>query len=75
MFHSLILFYFFQFNNIIQETDSNSPTKCPMTTQLILERDKETEEPIIEVNKKLVRKLKPHQVEGINCGAFRISKR
>ncbi|XP_041358763.1 transcriptional regulator ATRX-like [Gigantopelta aegis] len=54
-----------KFNNIVQITDDNSPTKCPMTTQLILERDKESEEPIIEVNKKLVRKLKPHQVEAV----------
>lgn len=38
---------------------------CPITTKLILEAGKEEgDEPLIQVNKKLVRKLKPHQVEG-----------
>lgn len=36
----------------------------PVTKRMILERDEETKEVIIEVNKKLIRNLKPHQVEG-----------
>lgn len=44
--------------------DEDSPTKCPMTTKLVLEMDEETKEPIIEVHKKLICKLKPHQVDG-----------
>ena len=37
-----------------------------ITTKLVLEPGKEEgDEPRVQVNKKLVRKLKPHQVEGI----------
>ncbi|XP_067663405.1 transcriptional regulator ATRX-like isoform X2 [Haliotis asinina] len=50
-----------EFNHVVQITDEQ--TKCPITTQLILEMDKDKKDPLIEVNKKLVRKLKPHQVE------------
>jgi hypothetical protein len=35
-----------------------------LTKQLILERDEEGKEPVLEVDKDLVMKLKPHQVEG-----------
>lgn len=60
-----------KYNNIIQEVDESSPTKCPITKQLILEREEETNEPILEVDKDLVAKLKPHQVEAVeflwNC--------
>ena len=38
--------------------------QAPITLKLVLEQDEKTGEPIIEVNKKLVKKLKPHQVEG-----------
>lgn len=56
-----------QYNNhVIQEEDASSPTKCPVTTKLVLETKQGSEEPLLEVNKKLVRKLKPHQVEGKN---------
>jgi len=41
-----------------------SPKKIPITTRCVLEVDKETKEPIIEIDRTLVRKLKPHQVEG-----------
>lgn len=44
--------------------DESSPTKCPITKQLILEREDKTNEPILEVDQNLVAKLKPHQVEG-----------
>ncbi|XP_052089587.1 transcriptional regulator ATRX-like isoform X3 [Mytilus californianus] len=60
-----------KYNNIIQEVDESSPTKCPITKQLILEREEETNEPILEVDQDLVAKLKPHQVEAVeflwNC--------
>ncbi|GFS20517.1 alpha thalassemia/mental retardation syndrome X-linked homolog [Elysia marginata] len=39
---------------------------CPITTKLILEPGKEEgDPPIVEVNKKLIQKLKPHQVEAV----------
>ena len=41
-----------------------SPRKVPVTTKLILEMDKEKKKPIIEVDRTLIRKLKPHQVDG-----------
>jgi len=53
-----------QFNQVTIE-DTTSPLKCPITTRLVLETDEETKEPIIEVDKKLIRKLKPHQVDGV----------
>lgn len=55
-----------QFNQVTVE-DTSSPLKCPITTRLVLETDEETKEPIIEVHKKLIRKLKPHQVDGMYC--------
>jgi ribosomal protein S17E len=33
--------------------------------ELILDYDEETKEAIVEVNKKLVKKLKPHQAKGV----------
>ncbi|BFZ14845.1 hypothetical protein BsWGS_17884 [Bradybaena similaris] len=52
--------------NIETITDENNPMNCPITTKLVLEAGKEEgDEPLIQVNKKLVRKLKPHQVEGV----------
>lgn len=48
----------------MQEVDESSPTKCPVTKQLVLDFEEETKKPIIEVDKGLVVKLKPHQVEG-----------
>ena len=60
-----------RYNNIVQEVDESSPTKAPLTKQLILERDDEGKEPVLEVDKDLVMKLKPHQVEAVefmwNC--------
>lgn len=41
-----------------------SPRKVPVTTKCILEMDKETKKIMIEIDRALVRKLKPHQVEG-----------
>ena len=41
-----------------------SPKKVPVTTKLILEIDKDKKKPLIEVDRTLIRKLKPHQVDG-----------
>ncbi|CAL8263387.1 unnamed protein product [Lota lota] len=38
---------------------------CPVTTKMVLDEDEETKEPLVQVHKKLVTKLKPHQVEGV----------
>lgn len=42
-----------------------SPVKCPITTKLVLDEDEETKEPLVQVHKSLVTKLKPHQVDGV----------
>ncbi|XP_072286363.1 transcriptional regulator ATRX isoform X2 [Pyxicephalus adspersus] len=42
-----------------------SPVKCPITTKLVLDEDEETKEPLVQVHKNLVTKLKPHQVDGV----------
>ncbi|KAL3879997.1 hypothetical protein ACJMK2_032269 [Sinanodonta woodiana] len=48
-----------------------SPIKCPVTTKLVMQVDEKTKDPIIEMDRTLVRKLKPHQVEAVqfiwNC--------
>lgn len=40
----------------------------------MLEADEETKEPVIEVHKKLICKLKPHQVEGSFVSNFKAVK-
>ncbi|XP_032886020.1 transcriptional regulator ATRX isoform X3 [Amblyraja radiata] len=42
-----------------------APAHCSITTKLVLEEDKETKECLIQVHRNLVRKLKPHQVDGV----------
>lgn len=37
---------------------------CPITTKLVLDEDEETKEPLVQVHRSLVTKLKPHQVDG-----------
>lgn len=37
---------------------------CPITTKLVLDEDEETKEPLVQVHRNLVTKLKPHQVDG-----------
>lgn len=37
---------------------------CPITTKLVLDEDEETKEPVVQVHRNLVTKLKPHQVDG-----------
>ncbi|XP_073412302.1 transcriptional regulator ATRX [Dendrobates tinctorius] len=42
-----------------------SPVKCPITTKLVLDENSETKEPLVQVHRSLVTKLKPHQVDGV----------
>lgn len=44
--------------------DESSQVTCPITTKLVLDEDEETKEPVVQVHRKLVTKLKPHQVDG-----------
>lgn len=41
------------------------PEEIKEITSLVLDYDEETKEPVLEVDKKLVKKLKPHQANGI----------
>ncbi|CAH1777536.1 unnamed protein product [Owenia fusiformis] len=54
-----------RYNRVTQIEDSSSPTKCPITTELILEKDEEDDKVLVKVDKTLVRCLKPHQVEAV----------
>uniref|UniRef100_A0A8C8A3P6 DNA helicase n=1 Tax=Oryzias sinensis TaxID=183150 RepID=A0A8C8A3P6_9TELE len=38
-----------------------SKVTCPITTKLVLDEDEETKEPLVQVHRNLVTKLKPHQ--------------
>uniref|UniRef100_A0A6P5JWM7 Transcriptional regulator ATRX-like n=1 Tax=Phascolarctos cinereus TaxID=38626 RepID=A0A6P5JWM7_PHACI len=42
-----------------------SPTERPITTKLVLDEDEETKEPLVQIHKNLVTKLKPHQIDGV----------
>uniref|UniRef100_A0AAZ3QHM8 DNA helicase n=1 Tax=Oncorhynchus tshawytscha TaxID=74940 RepID=A0AAZ3QHM8_ONCTS len=42
-----------------------SAVACPITTKLVLDEDEETKEPMVQVHRNLVTKLKPHQVDGV----------
>ncbi|XP_061090599.1 transcriptional regulator ATRX isoform X2 [Conger conger] len=42
-----------------------SQVTCPITTKLVLDEDEETKEPMVQVHRNLVTKLKPHQVDGV----------
>lgn len=44
----------------------SSQVTCPITTKLVLDEDEETKEPMVQVHRNLVTKLKPHQVDGEN---------
>ncbi|XP_076468089.1 uncharacterized protein LOC143298937 isoform X2 [Babylonia areolata] len=52
-----------KFNGVEQKDMGKG--QAPMTLKLVLEQDEETKDPIIQINTKLVRKLKPHQVEAV----------
>ncbi|KAI1902700.1 hypothetical protein AGOR_G00018710 [Albula goreensis] len=45
--------------------EDTSPVSCPITTKLVLEENEETKEPLVQVHRDLVTKLKPHQVDGV----------
>lgn len=44
--------------------EESSQVACPITTKLVLDEDEETKEPLLQVHRNLVTKLKPHQVDG-----------
>lgn len=44
--------------------EESSQVACPITTKLVLDEDDETKEPMVQVHRNLVTKLKPHQVDG-----------
>ncbi|XP_063751785.1 transcriptional regulator ATRX-like isoform X2 [Eleginops maclovinus] len=50
---------------IIVIEDELSQVVCPITTKLILDQDKETKKPLVQVHRNLVTRLKPHQVDGV----------
>ncbi|XP_030064699.1 transcriptional regulator ATRX isoform X2 [Microcaecilia unicolor] len=58
-----------------------SPVKCPITTKLVLDEDEETKEPLVQVHRNMVTKLKPHQVDGVQfmwdccCESLKKTKR
>uniref|UniRef100_A0A3Q2YN28 DNA helicase n=1 Tax=Hippocampus comes TaxID=109280 RepID=A0A3Q2YN28_HIPCM len=43
----------------------SSQVTCPITTKLVLDENEETKEPLVQVHRNLVTKLKPHQVDGV----------
>uniref|UniRef100_A0A673C0V7 DNA helicase n=1 Tax=Sphaeramia orbicularis TaxID=375764 RepID=A0A673C0V7_9TELE len=45
--------------------EESSEVTCPITTKLVLDEDEETKEPLVQVHRNLVTKLKPHQVDGV----------
>ncbi|XP_033829398.1 transcriptional regulator ATRX isoform X2 [Periophthalmus magnuspinnatus] len=47
------------------EVEESSQVTCPITTKLVLDEDEETKEPLVQVHRNLVTKLKPHQVDGV----------
>ncbi|XP_055583774.1 transcriptional regulator ATRX isoform X2 [Falco biarmicus] len=47
------------------EVEDASPLKCPITTKLVLDEDEETKEPLVQVHRSIVTRLKPHQVDGV----------
>ncbi|MBN3271609.1 ATRX regulator, partial [Polyodon spathula] len=48
---------------VVVEESSQIPV--PITTKLVLDEDEETKEPLVQVHRNLVTKLKPHQVDGV----------
>uniref|UniRef100_A0A1A8NVS6 DNA helicase n=2 Tax=Nothobranchius pienaari TaxID=704102 RepID=A0A1A8NVS6_9TELE len=42
-----------------------SQVTCPITTKLVLDEDEETKEPLVQLHRSMVTKLKPHQVDGV----------
>ncbi|XP_031712833.1 ATRX chromatin remodeler, like isoform X2 [Anarrhichthys ocellatus] len=50
---------------IIDITDDPSQVEGPITTKLILDQDEQTKNPLVQVHRNLVMRLKPHQVDGV----------
>ncbi|XP_070773018.1 transcriptional regulator ATRX-like [Enoplosus armatus] len=50
---------------IIVIEDELSQVACPITTKLVLDQDEETKNPLVQVHRNLVTRLKPHQVDGV----------
>ncbi|CAB1352711.1 unnamed protein product, partial [Coregonus sp. 'balchen'] len=53
------------FREVIVFKDEASHLACPITTKLVLDQDEGTKEPLIQVHRNLVTRLKPHQVDGV----------
>lgn len=49
---------------VIVIEDELSQVACPITTKMVLDQDPVTKEPLVQVHKNLVTRLKPHQVDG-----------
>lgn len=54
--------------------EESSQVACPITTKLVLDEDEETKEPLVQVHRNLVTKLKPHQVDGKDKVSFQSQK-
>uniref|UniRef100_A0A665TWT5 DNA helicase n=1 Tax=Echeneis naucrates TaxID=173247 RepID=A0A665TWT5_ECHNA len=50
---------------VIVIEDELSLVAYPITTKLVLDQDEETKEPLVQVHRNLVTRLKPHQVDGV----------
>uniref|UniRef100_A0A8C3AQV5 DNA helicase n=1 Tax=Cyclopterus lumpus TaxID=8103 RepID=A0A8C3AQV5_CYCLU len=50
---------------ILNCSTSHVISPCPITTKLVLDEHEETKEPLVQVHRNLVTKLKPHQVDGV----------
>ncbi|XP_068441568.1 transcriptional regulator ATRX isoform X2 [Clinocottus analis] len=50
---------------ILVDESAHVPCPCPITTKLVLDEQEETKEPLVQVHRNLVTKLKPHQVDGV----------
>ncbi|KAL0994246.1 hypothetical protein UPYG_G00119790 [Umbra pygmaea] len=46
-------------------SDEESHVQCSVTTKLVLDQDDKLKQPLIQVHRNLVTKLKPHQVDGV----------
>ncbi|KAM6970657.1 transcriptional regulator ATRX-like [Aplochiton taeniatus] len=54
-----------ELREVIVIEDDVSPLSCPITTKLVLDQDETSNEPLIQVHRNLVTRLKPHQVDGV----------
>ncbi|KAG7223296.1 hypothetical protein INR49_015652 [Caranx melampygus] len=50
---------------VIVIEDELSQVTCSITTKLVLDQNEETKEPLVQVHRNLVTRLKPHQVDGV----------